>query len=270
VIVRKLLLYSLQNLQVAVVFLLGLTLALVGALFWTRDPIVSTTLISIGSSLIAASLVTYLSPANREIYQKFLKLGISDVYLPRSDVPKKKWVEWLRSARHHCVLFGISNNQWCRDEGFPPALLELVQRDVTVQIFFLDPTSHVARQRTREESASARDTVQTIKESVKFVWDLKQRMELGLRGNLKLYVYNATPSFGATWVDTLMIATHYLAGFANVTSPAVIIKPVHDPGENRDLYGIYAVNIRNVENHYATEIKEENVANYTPTDPNTD
>lgn len=265
-------LYLRQNSQVAVVFLIGLVLVVVGGIFWEQHPRWSTTLISIGASLIAASIVTYLSNANQEVFQRFLTLGMSDVYLSRSDIPNKHWVEWLRSARRHCTLFGISNNNWCRDPDFKPALLDLVRREVTVKVFFLDPTSAVAEARAEEENpATARDTIQTIRESVKFVWDLRQEeMEEDRREWLKLYVYNATPSFGATWVDTLMIATHYLAGFPNVTSPAVVIKPVETKGGSRDLYGIYEENMRNVEKHHAIEIKEENVAKYTPTTPNTD
>lgn len=264
-------LYVKQNSQVAVVFLIGLVLVVLGGILWEAHPRWSTTLISIGASLIAASIVTYLSPANQEVFQKFLRLGIIDVYLSRSDIPNKQWVEWLRSARRHCTLYGISNNKWCGDPDFKPAILDLVRREVMVKVFFLDPASEVAKARAHEENpATARDTIQTIRDSVKFVWDLRQEMEEDRREWLKLYVYNATPSFGATWVDTLMIATHYLAGFPNVTSPAVVIKPVQTAGGIRDLYGIYEENMRNVEKHHATEIKEENVAKYTPTGANSD
>ncbi|SRR6266404_7081347 len=256
-------LYIQQNTQVAVVFLLGLLFVL-GGIFW------STTLISIGASMIAASIVTYLSPANQEVFQRFLRLGISDVYLSRNRIPPEQWVEWLKSARRHCTLFGISNNNWCRDGDFKAALSNLLRREVEVKVFFLDPTCKVAQQRAKEESPeAARDTVQAIKESVRFIWNLRNEMEENERKFLKPYVYNATPSFGATWVDTLMVATHYLAGFPNLTSPALVIKPVQTAGDTHDLYGIYEQNMLNVERHHATEIKEENVDEYTPTNSTT-
>ena len=262
---RRLKLYLQQNRQVAVVFLIGLVLIVFGGFIWEKHPRWSTVSISVGTSLIAASIVTYFSPTNREVFQRFLSLGISDVYLSRSGINNDQWVKWIRSARNQCTLYGISNNNWCRDPDFRPALLDLARREVVVRVFFLDPNSEVARQRAREENpATARDTIQTIKESVKFLWDLRVEMGEDLQKWLKLYVYNATPSFGATWVDNLMIATHYLAGFPNVTSPAVVIRPVQTTGGDRDLYGIYEENIRNVEKHHVTEIEEKNVANYIP------
>src|SRR5882724_10635254 len=138
---RNLLLYFRRNSQSAVVLLVGLLLVIVGTVLWKYYLRVSTSMISVGASLIAAAFVTYLSPQTQEVFQRFLNLGISDVYLSRTEIENKKWVEWVRSARRHCTLFGITNNKWCGDPGFTPALLDLMQREVTVKIFFLDPTS---------------------------------------------------------------------------------------------------------------------------------
>jgi hypothetical protein len=263
-IARKLSYYLKHNSPVVVVFLVGLLLVAVGGYFWNDHPRLSATLIGVGASLIAASVVAYLSPSTQEVYERFLDLGISDVYLSRSDVENSQWCRWLREARNQCTLFGIANNRWCRDPDFKPAVLELVRRSVTVKIFFLNPTSQEARVRADEEKpATARDTVQTIKESISFTWQLKQQIQEDQRDNLKLYVYDATPSFGATWIDTFMIATHYLAGFPNVTSPALKIKPVQAGTVTRDLYGIYEENMRNVEKQHATEIKDDNVSSFT-------
>ena len=261
----NLLLYLRQHGEVTSVLLVGLMLVFPGMLLWYRYRRVAPTMISIGTSLIAAALVTYLNPTNRELFQKFLSLGIRDVYPARRDVEDRDWVKWIRSARTQCTVLGISNSNWCDDPDFKTAVMELVSRDVTVKFFFLNPESPVAEQRTKEEKSEiSRDTIQTIRNSIKLMWDLKGQIQEDRRDNFKLYVYDATPSFGATCVDTLMIATHYLAGLPNVTSPCVVIRPVPSAEGREDLYGVYDQNLRNIEKHHANEITQDNVANYGP------
>jgi hypothetical protein len=78
---------------------------------------------------------------------------------------------------------------------------------------------------------------------------------------LKLYVYSATPSSGMTWIDDFMLVTHYLAGFANVVSPAFLIEPIKLKSERQNLFSIYAENVRKLEES-AVEITETNVDQY--------
>jgi hypothetical protein len=264
----NLLLYLRQHGEVATVLVVGLVLIFPGFFLWPYYQRVGPTLISIGTSLIAAALVTYLNPTNREIFQKFLSLGISDVYPARRDVEDRDWVKWIRAARTQCTVLGISNSNWCDDPDFKTAVTELVSRDVAVKFFFLNPKSPAAELRTEEEKSEiSRDTIQTIRSSIKLMWDLKSELQEDRRDNFKLFVYNATPSFGATCVDTLMIATHYLAGLPNVTSPCVLIRPVASSEGREDLYGVYDRNLRNIEKHHANEITQNNIADYVPTEP---
>lgn len=261
----NLFLYLRQHGEITLVLTVGLTLVFSGMLLWYRYQRVAPTMISIGTSLIAAALVTYLNPTNRELFQKFLSLGIRDVYPSRRDVQDRDWVKWISSARAQCTVLGISNSNWCDDPDFKAAVIEIVSREVTVKFFFLNPNSRAAEQRTKEEvSEISRDTIQTIRNSIKLMWDIKCHIDEDRRDNFRLYVYDATPSFGATCVDTLMIATHYLAGLPNVTSPCVVIGPVPSAEGSEDLYGVYDQNLRNIEKHHANEITEDNVADYTP------
>ncbi|HJT67067.1 MAG TPA: DUF5919 domain-containing protein [Pyrinomonadaceae bacterium] len=254
-----------QHGEVTLVLSVGAVLVLIGMLLWERYQRVAPTLISIGTSLIAAGLVTLLNPTNRELFQKFLSLGVRDVYLSRSDVPFRRWIQWIKAARADCTIMGISNSNWCKDPGFKPALMELVSRDVTVKMFFLNPNSPVAERRTKEEESEVgRDTIGTIRNSIKHMWNLRGEVEEQRRDNFTLYVYDATPSFGVTWVDTLMIATHYLAGVPNVTSPCVVIRPMQSATSEGDLYGVYDQNLRNIEKHHATKITEDNIVSFVP------
>lgn len=261
----NLFLYLRQHGEVASVLAVGLLLMFPGVLLWTRFQRIGPTLVSIGTSLIAAALVTYLNPSNRELFQKLLRLGIRDVYPARRDFDPREWVKKMKSATAQCTVLGISNSKWCDDPDFRAAVMDLVSRDVTVKFFFLNPESEVAKQRTKEEQLEiSRPTDQVIRKSIKLMWDLKDSIQENLRENFRLYVYTATPSFGATCVDTEMIASHYLAGLPNVTSPCMLIRPVSSSEASEDLYVVYDRNLRNIEKHHSEEITQENVKKYVP------
>jgi hypothetical protein len=242
----------------AVADCVGVILALLNPphIYW------SGTLVSIGSSIMAAAVVAYLSPVNEVAYQKFMSLGIEDVYPSRSDIENRQWVKWLQKARRECVLLGIAHGNWCRDGEFEGALVERLSNNVKVKIFFLAPNGHAADQRTREDTG--RDTKQTIQTSIRILWKIRQDLRADLREHLQLYVYEATPSLGVTWIDDFMISTHYLAGSSNVTSPSLLMEPGRLSSGQQDLYGIYAKNVQSIEVHFSTLITDQNIGEYAP------
>jgi hypothetical protein len=260
--------YLRQNTEVVVAGLLGLFLAVIGAVVAIcRFTPLSTILISVGTSLIAAAVVTYLSPVSREVYQKFVGLGISDVFPSRDDIPKRHWCGWIREAKHRCLLLGIANNNWCRDGDFEPAVLKAVRSGVELKILFLSPIGNAVKTRAHEDNRRNLDSM--IRSSVRFMWEevrSKLDEEPVAQKLLQLYVYDATPSSGMTWVDDrFMVVTHYLAGFANVTSPALIVKPVKSDPDARDLYRTYEENVQEIlKNKSCILLTKENVKDYLP------
>src|SRR5207244_3053631 len=96
-----------------------------------------------------------------------------------------------------------------------------------VKILFLNPNQLAVVLRAREEARGkhSRTTQDVIKESIRRVWEIRESLKPGVKEHLRLYVYDATPSCGLTWVDDQMIVTHYLAGSVDLTSPAVLLKP---------------------------------------------
>jgi hypothetical protein len=205
--------------------------------------------------------VTFLSPSNQDVYQKFLKLGIKNIYPSRDDFPARDWVKWMRRAKDHCTLLGVAHQGWRRDPEFFDALTDRLEHEVQIKIFFLDPNSKLAEIREKEEK---RETRQEIRTSIRVLWEFRQTLGEDLRDRLTLYVYDSTPSSGTTWVDGSMLIAHYLAGFENLTSPALLVKPVDDYAAMSDLYSIYAQNVRNVEKKESThKIEDGNVGEYT-------
>lgn len=238
--------------------LLGLLLAIGGTTAgYYGHPYWLTFLVGIGTSVIAAALVTLLSPASDDVYQAFLQLGIRQIWPSRRDVPSKNWCEWLGRAAKRCTLLGVAHGEWRRDEKFRPELEKCLDKGVEVNILFLDPRSRLAEERAREEQ---RDTPATIRESIRIIWDIRRTMDPEPARHLHLFVYDSTPSTGATWIDDFMIVTHYLAGFPNRTSPAF---KVEDVGPD-SLFSVFKMNIERISAKDSTvEIIEENIGQYT-------
>lgn len=259
----------LSRYRLRVIFLVGafaVSLGVILALLKPPHIYSSGILLSIGSSIAAAAIVAYLSPVNEEAYQKFLSLGIEDVYTSRSDVENRQWVRWLQQARRRCTLLGIAHGNWRRDADFASALLERLSHKVDVKIFLLDPTGAAAALRSHEDTG--RNTKLEIQTSIRILWQIREGFPDDVKPPLKLYVYEATPSLGVTWIDDFMIATHYLAGAMNVTSPAVLLEPGQIGREQQDLYGIYAHNVESIERQFSTLITTANIREYVPEDEN--
>ncbi len=239
--------------------IIGLLLAIGGIVCgYYGHPYWLTLLVGIGTSLIAAGIVTFLSPTNDEMYQDFLALGIREIWPSRRDVPPDNWCRWLRGTSKSCMLLGVAHGEWRNDDRFEPALQHCLEKgDVNVHILFLDPNSDLAKARAKEEQ---RDTPATIRTSIRIIWkEIRTRLDPEARDRLHLYVYDSTPSSGATWVDDFMIVTHYLAGYPNRTSPAF---RVEDLGAE-SLFGVFKTNIERIKQRSSTvEITEQNVANY--------
>jgi hypothetical protein len=238
--------------------ILGLLLTIVGIVTgYNGHPYWLTLLVGIGTSLIAAGLVTLLSPTSDEMYQQFLALGIRELWPSRREVPPRNWCDWLARASKACTLLGVAHGEWRNDERFHASLERCLGRNVEVKMLFLNPTSDLARSRATEEQ---RDTPATIRESIRIIWGLRSRLSAEHQRLLRLYVYDSTPSSGTTWIDNFMIVTHYLAGYPNRTSPAF---RVEDLGEE-SLFGVYKMNLERIQDKDSTvEITEANVARFT-------
>lgn len=263
VVVRS---YLRRNSQMTA-FVIGLAMAIGGAFAWYFrhiGPISGSLFLGIGSSIVAAAIVAYLSPFSEAAYRRFISLGIDEVWPSRDAIQKRCWVDWMNAAVHNCVLLGIAHGGWCQDERFPPALRDALERGVRIKIFFLDPNIPAAELRSQEEEKK-RDTGDAIRESIEFVWNFRKELKAGIRPRLRIYAYNATPSCGLTWIDDFMIVTHYLAGLPNSTSPTLRVNPPHI-GIEPSLYDRYAVNLETTEDR-SVELDERNIENYLPRKP---
>ena len=234
-------------------------MVLVGSCVSNKHVLVSAALVGIGTSMLAAMLVSFAGPSGEETYQKFLQMGVTDFYPNRNMVPNESWVDWLEGAQRTCILLGQAHGEWIRDDRFEPALVSRLIAGVQVQIFFLRPTTSEADVRQREDQQKL-DTKKRIRDSMRALWEIRSRLNDAAKDRLTIYTYDATPSLGVTWVDDWMLVTHYLAGFNNLTAPALRVESSPKP---RSPYAVYAKNVDRIREKFSEIVTEENVSDYT-------
>lgn len=208
--------------------------------------------------MLAAMLVSFFGPAGEDTYHKFLQMGVTDFYPSRNKVPTECWVDWLEGAQRQCTLLGQAHSEWIRDDRFEPALLSRLTAGVQVHILFLNPKARTADEREREDQQKVR-TRDRIKNAIRDLWAIRSRIGSPARERLFIYTYDATPSLGVTWVDDWMLVTHYLAGFNNLTSPAL---RVESNSKARSPYAVYAMNVTRIREKFSTLIDDKNIGEY--------
>jgi hypothetical protein len=130
-----------------------------------------------------------------------------------------------------------------------------------VEVFFLNPNGDAAKVRSGEDDKNITPLLPRIRASIREVWSIREELGEKEKERLKLYVYDATPSLGLTWIDNRMLVTHYLPTIMNLTSPALRVeyKPSADT-----LYAVYEDNLRGIRNKkFSTLITHENIDQYT-------
>jgi hypothetical protein len=238
----------------------GFVLEIVAISTWQGWQPWSSVFAGVGGSMLATALVGVIGPDGDRLYQTFLRLGVTDFHGSRNKVENDYWVGWLRQAKRHWVQLGHANGNWFKDNRFRSALLDRVNAGVQVEIFFLDPTGSAAMVRAKEDLQNITPLLTRIRASINEAWKIRQGLDYDVRQRLQLYVYNATPSLGLTWIDDKMIVTHYLPGSMNLTSPAlqVVSTPAADT-----FYDVYEDNVKQIRTrNFSTPITEQNVAQY--------
>lgn len=241
---------------------LGIVLELVAVIFALQtppSPLWAGVLGGIGSSILATVIISFGGPSGNRAYQTFIRLGIEDFYPSRRDVPNETWVNSLRQARERCVLLGQAHGEWCDDSGFEDAVVGRLAAGVVIEVFFLDPTGKGVATRAKEDSRGPRNLEGRIRSSIKIMWDIRQKLQDPSKSRLQLYVYDATPSVGVTWVDSSMFVTHYLAGSVNLTSPALRIEPRQGA---KSVYSVYQSNISTLRAEFSTLLTDGNIGSF--------
>jgi len=246
--------------------IIGVLVTGVGGLSWHYGRIGSvggSLTIGVGSSILAAGIVAFLSPINEAGFRKFISLGFDDAWSSRRAVDERDWVDWVRKAKTFCVLLGIAHGNWCMDKGFPDAIRDRLEQGVEFKILFLNPNTKFAELRAREERGKRNDTIDVIRRSIETVWKIRESQAAGLQPRLLIYAYDGTPSCGLTWIDEFMVVTHYLARVPNSECPALVVRRPQGAVE-RCLYDTYAENLKKIINEASIRIDDTNIKEFLP------
>jgi hypothetical protein len=241
---------------------LAIVAAVLGGLaahFASEHPVFASFIAGVSASVLATVVVSLAGPAGEKAYQDFLSLGVTTFFSSRNKVPNDEWVNRLKQARERCILLGQAHGNWCEDDRFEPALIDRLTNGVQVEMFFLNPNETAAQVRSKEDGVGVRDTRRRIRRSIKFVWGIREGLPQPAKGRLTLWVYDATPSLGVTWIDAEMLVTHYLAGATNLTSPALVVEP--RPGPDT-IYAVYAENVNKIRATFSEKVTTDNIAKY--------
>jgi hypothetical protein len=137
------------------------------------------------------------------------------------------WRSLIETAKHRFAVLGVANHGYLRSPEIraetQEAILAAVERNVEVQILWLNPDSDLAQ--FREESEGERGTRADTVASIEFFWSLREQASDTERQRLNLAVHEAMPTCGITWSDDLIIVTHYLAKELNLASPGLVLGP---------------------------------------------
>ena len=229
------------------------------ALFAGQYPAFASFVAGVSASVLATVIVSLAGPAGEKAYQDFLTLGVTTFYPSRNMVPPDEWVDRLSKARERCILLGQAHGEWCLDRRFEPALIDRLTNGVYVEMFFLNPDETAAKVRSKEDGIGVRDTLRRIRRSIIVIWRIREGLPQPAKERLTLWIYDATPSLGVTWIDAEMLITHYLAGATNRTSPALVVEP--RPGPNT-IYAVYAENVNKIRASFSDKITSEDVEKY--------
>lgn len=185
-------------------------------------------LVSIGTGAIASTMVAAIALEREDFAQTVLGLGIQEVFHDRAlAFDNDFWRSLIETAKHRFAVLGCANHGYLRNpiirDQTERAILDAVQRQVDVEILWLDPESQLAHH--REESERRRRTRDETVESIEFFWSLREKIGEDQRARLRLAEHEAMPTCGITLSDELVIVTHYLAQELNLESPGLVLGP---------------------------------------------
>jgi hypothetical protein len=246
-----------------IVLFFGVVLLLIGAFISSDHMRLGPALVGIGTSMLATMLVSFSGPDGDETYRDFLQLGVREFYANRNKVPNDSWVDWLESAQRSCLLLGIAHGNWTDDDRFEAALMSRLVAGIKIEILFLDPATEAADTREKEDHQK-KTTKDRIRDSIRKLWEIRNRLPKDAQARLSIYTYTATPSLGVTWIDDWMLVTHYLAGFNNLTSPALKVESSPNP---LSPYAVYAKNVERIRDMHSEKVSEENIEKFTNVRP---
>lgn len=158
-----------------VICFIGLILVLIGATLIKKQNL-STITISVGASLIASSIVAFLSSIYIHKYRRAKE--ISEVWGINSMADKRATMniridECMSKAKHHydLIAFGLKSLR----DGNPQGVNELLKRGAEIRIITVDPKVEALNERDEQEGKQAGSTALSIQQLRDWTDDLNSK-----------------------------------------------------------------------------------------------
>ncbi|MDQ2085921.1 DUF5919 domain-containing protein [Herbivorax sp. ANBcel31] len=205
------------------------------------------TLISVGCSLIASSIITFflLSETNKN-YEVVDKWGLINIYKKRSDM-NLSCDRHMKNLRNELdmICFGLRNFR----DAVGNDIEKKVEKGLKVRILTLKPDSMFVEQREIDEGSSNGEIKKTLIDLIKWVEKLKNIAPN--KKNIQIKFYDTMPLFSYQRIDNYIYLGPYLYG---LTSQKTIS---FEYVKNRDGYKYYKDYFERVwkDNNFCSESK---------------
>lgn len=184
-----------------IVFIIGLLLLFAGVFINPNATItiltlscndIRTILISIASSLIASSIIAYLSSRylvkQNKMKEIIDKWGLEGIYETRAEMNESS-NKYLSSIENEMDIIALGMRSFRDAKG--DIIKEKVKKGIKIRILTLEPNSMFVTQREKEEDRVEGEIKKTISDLAKWINDLKDIAPD--RNNIELRFYNTCP-----------------------------------------------------------------------------
>lgn len=207
-------------------------------------------LISIGTSIVASSIVVYLSSAyllkQNNIRELIEKWGINGIYRTRQEM-NISCNEFLNENNDFLdiIAFGLRSFRDSKNE----IIKNKVRKGMKIRIITIDPTSEFLKQREIDEKEVEGGIKNTIQQLIKWTNELKQ--EAKSENQIRLKFYNTLPLDFYFRLDKVIYIGPYLYG---ITSQQTISYEYIRNSQGFEYYSNYFEKLWN-DNNFSKEVK---------------
>lgn len=155
--------------------LLGVVLVAVGIIFFGNEKL-STIIISVGASLIASSIVAFLSSIYIQKYRRAKEIsetwGIRSIEAKRATMNIRIDSCMSVAKKHYDIMaFGLKSLR----DGNTKGVEELLEHGASIRILSVDPTCKALNDRDVQEKKKIGDTAYTIKQLAEWAEEYKKK-----------------------------------------------------------------------------------------------
>ena len=202
----------------AVTFLLGIVLTILGWGFITENTNFNTVMLSLGTSIVATSIIAFLNvnyTAHQfeisELVSTWRLEGLFETRAEMNDVSNDALAKLEKEL--DIAAFGLKQFRQTQEA----VLVQRVRAGARVRILAPSPDSDFVRQREKEEN----EPVDQIASSIRSLIAWKNGLPSAVKDNIRIKIYDAMPLDFYFRIDDLIFLGPYLHGLSSQQTPSM-------------------------------------------------